>query len=183
MRYGKKGFSAPLFIIGTVLLLLGIFTFVRPESVLTGAVVIYGIVAVVTGVFDIVVYARLCTFTGFAPMMSLISGIMSVMCGVLLLSDPNMGKWALVILLPVWLIAHCVSELAHINPLYRLGGRFFYCFTMAVNILGLILGFFMLLSPAMSFVTLRAVCYMLGFYLVLLGIESIVASFAGRYDI
>lgn len=183
MRYGKKGFSAPLFIIGTVLLLLGIFTFVRPESVLTGAVVIYGIVAVVTGVFDIVFYARLCTFTGFAPMMSLISGIMSVMCGVLLLSDPNMGKWALVVLLPVWLIAHCVSELAHINPLYRLGGRFFYCFTMTVNILGLILGFFMLLSPAMSFITLSAVCYMLGFYLVLLGVESIVASFAGRYDI
>ena len=94
-----------------------------------------------------------------------------------------MGKWALVVLLPVWLIAHCISELAHINPLYRLGSRSYYVFAVTSNILGLILGFFMLLSPAMSFVTLRAVCYMLGFYLVLLGIEGIAASFAGRYDI
>lgn len=182
MRRERNGFSVWLFITGIILILLGIFTFVRPDSVLTSAVVIYGIIAVVTGIFDIVVYARLCTFTGFAPMLSLISGIMSVMCGVLLISEPNMGRWAITVLLPVWLIAHCTSELAHAGRL-SFFGSFCYGASITINILGLILGCFMLLSPAMSFITLRAVCYMLGFYLVLLGVESIVASFAGRYDI
>ncbi len=83
-----------------LLILLGIFAFIRPESTLTGAVVIYGVIAIVMGIEDLVVYARLSRFIGFGPMLSLISGILSVMCGVMLIANPNVGKWALTILLP-----------------------------------------------------------------------------------
>ena len=91
----KNGFGWSELIVGVLLILLGIFAFIRPESMLTGAVVIYGVIAIVMGIEDLVVYARLSRFIGFGPMLSLISGILSVMCGVMLIANPNVGKWAL----------------------------------------------------------------------------------------
>ena len=167
--------------VGLLLIILGIFTFVRPESTLTGAVVIYGIIAIVMGIEDIVVYVRLARFTGFGPMLSLISGILSVMCGIMLLANPNVGKWALTILLPIWFIAHCISGLTHTNFVRLIGNRFYYYFALILNILGLILGFLMLLSPVLSFLTIRAISYMIAVYLILFGAESVIAAFARRH--
>ena len=163
-----------------LLILLGVFTFARPESMLTGAVVIYGIIAIALGIEDIVVYVRLSRFTGFGPMLSLIAGILSVMCGIMLLANPNVGKWALTILMPIWFIAHCVSGLTRVNLVRLIGNSFYYYFTLLLNILGLILGFMMLFSPVLSFLTIRAISYLVAVYLVLFGVESVIAAFARR---
>ena len=88
----RTGFGWSGLLVGFLLIALGVFTFVRPDSMLTGAVVIYGILAILMGVEDIVVYARLARFTGFGPMLSLVTGILSVMCGVMLLANPGIGK-------------------------------------------------------------------------------------------
>lgn len=111
----KRSFGWAELIIGLLLIFLGIFTLARPEGMLTGVIVIYGIIAVILGVSDIVLYVKLEKFTGFGPMMSLISGILSVMCGIMLIANPNVGKWALTIMMPVWFIAHCISRLAHLG--------------------------------------------------------------------
>lgn len=176
----KNGFGWSELIVGLLLILLGIFAFIRPESMLTGAVVIYGVIAIIMGIEDLVVYARLSRFTGFGPMLSLISGILSVMCGVMLIANPNVGKWALTILLPIWFIAHCISELTRTNLIRLIGNPFYYYFSLILNILGLVLGFVMIFSPVLSFVTLRAICYMVAIYLILFGIESIIAAFVRR---
>ena len=176
----KTGFGWSELIVGILLTALGIVTFVRPEGTLTGAVVVYGVIVIVMGIEDIVVYVRLSRFTGFGPMLSLISGILSLMCGVMLIANPNLGKWALTILLPVWFIAHCISGLTHTNLIRLIGNPFYYYFSLILNIMGLILGFLMLFSPVLSFVTLRAISYMIAIYLVLFGVESIIAAFARR---
>ena len=49
-----------------------------------------------------------------------------------------------------------------------------------MNVLGLILGFFMLFSPGLSFVTLRALSAVIAVYLILFGVENIVAAFIRR---
>lgn len=103
----KNGFGWSELIVGVLLILLGIFAFTAGKHADLGAVVIYGVIAIVMGIEDLVVYARLSRFIGFGPMLSLISGILSVMCGVMLIANPNVGKWALTILLPIWFIAHC----------------------------------------------------------------------------
>ena len=61
-----------------------------------------------------------------------------------------------------------------------IGNTFYYYFSLILNILGLILGFVMLFSPVLSIVTLRAICYMVAIYLILFGIESLIAAFARR---
>ena len=113
-------------------------------------------------------------------MLSLISGILSVMCGIMLVGNPNLGKWALTVLLPVWFIAHCISGLTHTNLIRLIGNRFYYYFSLILNIFGLILGFLMFFSPMLSFVTIRVISYMIAGYLILFGIESIIAAFARK---
>ena len=46
-------------IVGILLILLGIFTFTRSQSALTGLVVLYGLLATITGIGDIVFYVKM----------------------------------------------------------------------------------------------------------------------------
>ena len=68
-------------IVSILLVLLGIATFIWPEAALESFVMVYGVLAVATGIMDIVFYARVERHTGFGPMTALVSGILSVMCG------------------------------------------------------------------------------------------------------
>jgi uncharacterized membrane protein HdeD (DUF308 family) len=176
----KKHVNWGELIAGIVMIILGIFTLASPGSMLTGVVILYGIFAIVMGIMDFVIYLRMSRFTGFGPVLSLISGIFSVMCGVMLLANPNIGKLALTILLPLWFISHCISKLIRLDFMQRICSPGYYHFTLSVNIIGLILGMIMLLSPSLSFMTIRIVCCIAGIYFILLGIESIIAAFAGR---
>ena len=171
----RFGFGIMEFVIGVLLILVGIFTLVRPYTALIGVVIAYGIIALITGISDIVFYVKMERHTGFGPTVSLISGILSVMTGMMLLVYPSMGKWILALLLPIWFIAHCISRLSHLNTIRFTAGNFNYYFTMILNILGLILGFLMIIHPAISFVSTGLI---IGVYLIILGIDSIVMAFS-----
>ena len=57
----RSGYGWFELIIGIMLVVLGIFTFIRPGSTLTGIVILYGLVAVITGISDLIFYvARRC---------------------------------------------------------------------------------------------------------------------------
>ena len=167
--------------VGALLILLGLFTFLRPGSLLTGIVAIYGLIAVITGVEDILIFIRLEKYTGLGPYASLISGILSVMCGCMLLLYPGAGKWIMSLLFPIWFMAHCISRLSHGYIMRMAGRRFFYYFSLAVNIAGLVLGFLMFFNPLLTFMTMRFMGYVVAVYLILLGIDSIAAAL-GRRD-
>ena len=176
----KTGFVWIELIGGILMIALGIYTLLRPDGKLTGAVVIYGVFAVIMGICDIVIYAHISRFNGFGPMVSLISGILSVMCGFMLLANPSIGKWALTVLLPIWFIAHSISGLTHTPLMRMMGGPFYYVMSMTSDILGLVLGMLMLLSPAFSFITLHALGYVVAVYLILFGIEAVTAAFVRK---
>lgn len=117
-----SGFFWMELIIGVLLTLLGIFTFLSPGSLLTGIIVLYGLIAVITGIDDILTYIRMEKYTGFGSMISLISGIMSVMCGFMFIVYPDAGRWILSLLFPIWFIAHCISRLSH-SYILRMAGK------------------------------------------------------------
>ena len=158
-------------IVGIALAALGIFTFVYPDNAVTTLVIIYGIIAIITGIADVVLYVRVDKHLGFGPTVSLISGILSVMAGAMLLVYPNV----LSLLFPIWFIAHCLSRLSHLNTIRFIAGNFVYWFTMIVNIIGLVLGIVMIFSPNIS---VAAVAYIVGAYLVLFGIDCIILAFS-----
>lgn len=146
----RSAFGWGELVVGIALVVLGIFTFARPSSALTGIVFVYGLLAVVTGIADIAFYVKIERHTGFGPVVSLITGILSILAGILLLFNPDAVKWAMALLFPLWFITHCISRLTHL-PVIRLtaGSGYYYC-TLIVNILGLILGFVMIVNPMLS---------------------------------
>ena len=166
----RSGFGIFELVTGALLILLGVFTAVKPALALTTLVYIYGIAAIVMGAADIVIYIRVERFTGFGPVLSMVMGILSVMAGVMLLVYPGAGLLTLSVIFPIWFIAHCVSRLAHIDHIRMISGAGMYWFTLIVNILGIIVGFVMMLRPLL---TLAAAGYAAGFYLLLLGVECV----------
>lgn len=169
----RSGFGWLELVIGILLIVLGVFTFANPGFALTGLVALFGVIAIVMGVADIVLYVRVERFTGFGPVVSLISGILSVMSGIMLLVYPNAGRWVLSLLFPIWFIAHCISRLSQLNTIRFHAGSGMYYFTLVVNIIGLILGFLMILRPVISILSIG---WIVEFYLILLGVDSIVLA-------
>lgn len=166
----RSGFGWLELVIGILLIILGVFTLANPGFALSGLVALFGIIAIVMGVADIVLYVRVERFTGFGPIVSLISGILSVMSGIMLLVYPNAGRWVLSLLFPIWFIAHCISRLSQLNSIRFHAGNGMYYFTLIVNIIGLVLGILMVLRPLVSMLSIG---YIVGFYLILLGVDSI----------
>ena len=158
---------------GILLILLGIYTLVNPGNMIRGVTFVYGILAVITGISDIVFYAKTERYTGFGPTISLVSGILSILAGLMLLMYPNAGELVLVLLLPIWFIAHSISRLTHLSLVRMTAGDFYYYFTMILNIAGVILGFLMILWPSIA---LFSAGFIVGIYLILLGIDSIVMA-------
>lgn len=171
----RSGFGWLELVIGILLILLGILAFARPDFALTSLIFAYGAAAVIMGIADIVLYIRVERFTGFGPILSLISGILSVMSGIMLLVYPRTGILVLTVLFPIWFIAHCISRLAHLGHIRFVAGNGIYYFTLIVNIIGLILGFLMIFNP---FFTLTTIRYFASIYLILLGIDSVVMAFS-----
>ena len=176
MIRGRSGFGWLDFILGLLLVLLGVLTFVYPDVALGSLVFLYGAAAVFLGILDILLYVRVERYTGFGPVLSMVSGILSVMTGVMLLVHPTAGKWVLSLLFPIWFLAHCINRLAHLNGIRRLAGPVNYWVTLILNVLGLILGVCMVFSPMMS---MLYISWIIGAYLLLLGADCIAMAFGG----
>lgn len=169
----RSGYGWFELIIGILLVILGICTYANPGRMMTWLVVIYGVVAIVMGCLDIVFYVRASRFTGFGPMISLLSGILSIMAGASLLVYPQAGSLVLVMLIPIWFIAHCISRLSSLGIVRAVAGKGYYWFSLIVNILGIVLGILMICYPHLSFLSAGII---IGTYLVLLGVDSIIAG-------
>lgn len=167
----RTGFGWLELIIGIVQIILGIYALTHPGNALSGIVVVYGVIAVVVGIADVLFYVKAERYIGFGPAVSLITGILSVLAGLVLIVYPGAGTWTMAIIFPIWFIAHCISRLSG-APMVRLtaGNRRYYV-VLVVNIIGLILGFLMLIRPSLS-ITSQGV--IIGLYLLLLGVDSIV---------
>ncbi len=159
--------------IGILLIVLGVWAFLEPDRALSSMVIAFGLAAIAMGVADILLYIQVERFTGLGPVLSLVAGIMSVMSGIMLLAYPKAGTLALALLFPIWFIAHCISRLSHLHHIRFIAGSGMYTFTLVINIIGLMLGFLMLLSPLFTLAALR---WFSCIYLILLGIDGVVMA-------
>lgn len=76
-------------IIGIILIIFGLFIVRQPVGIITWIVIVCGVLAILTGIADIILYVRMERFTGFGPILSLITGILSVMAGFMLIVHPG----------------------------------------------------------------------------------------------
>lgn len=161
-------------IAGIVMIALGIASLARPSLAVTGLVYAYGIAGVIVGVADILRYIRVERYTGFGPIVSLIAGVLSVMAGVVILVNPQVGMAVFSLLFALWFITHCVSRMASLSRVRLAAGRGAYYAALVLNLIGLVLGVLLVVLPAAS---LLALGYLAGVYLIVLGVESLVMAF------
>ena len=102
-------------ILGIILTILGIFTMIRPESMLNSIVICYGIVAAVSGITDIIFYVKMERHMGVVPTVSLTSGILSTLLGMMLILCPGAAQRLVIWLFALWIIMHSISRLSHIS--------------------------------------------------------------------
>ena len=158
---------------GILLIILGIITLVFPTSAFWGFSIIYGVMAIVTGIADIIFYVKMEKYMGFGPVLALVSGVLSVLAGAMLLMYPDAGQLVIIMLIPIRFIAHSIARLSHL-PLIRIGaGKKFYIFSLVLNIIGIIMGVLMIFSPNLAFISASV---LIGGYLILLGIDCVIMS-------
>lgn len=168
-----SGFGWLELAVGILLVALGILVFLYPDAALNTMIIGYGLAALVTGISDLILFIQLERYTGFGPILALISGIFSVMAGAFLMLRPRAGVLVLTVLFPIWFVAHCISRLARLGDIRFIAGEGTYRFTLVVHTIGLILGLLMFLSPVFTLTTIR---YLASIYLILLGIDGIVLA-------
>lgn len=161
-------------IAGIVMIALGIASLARPSLAVTGLVYAYGAAGVIVGVADILRYIRVERYTGFGPIVSLVAGVLSVMAGVVILVNPQVGMAVFSLLFALWFITHCVSRLASLSRVRLAAGRGAYYAALVLNLMGLVLGAVLVVLPAASILTLG---YLAAVYLIVLGAESLVMAF------
>ncbi|MEI3101575.1 MAG: DUF308 domain-containing protein [Oscillospiraceae bacterium] len=76
-----------------MLVALGIFASETPALALKGVVIVCGLAAIIMGIADIMLYISVERFTGFGPSLSLVSGILSVIAGIMLAAYPEPVYW------------------------------------------------------------------------------------------
>lgn len=160
-------------ILGILMVALGIYAFVRPVTAIMAIVVVYAIVAIITGIADFYIYYRLEKRGGFGSALMILSGILNIVVGILLMLNLNAGAWALSILFPIWFIVHCVARLANLDYVKAFGSSFEYWVSLIANVLGIILGVLILFNPLMGGISL---VYFIASYLVVEGISSLVVG-------
>lgn len=166
-------------LVGILMILLGIFTFIRPDGVMTGFIRLYAVIAIFTGICDIIFFVKSERYTGFLPLLALITGSLSVMCGIALLAFPDSGKWILSLLFPTWFLSHCLFRLVSLPALRNIIGKGRANVSLVINIIGLLFGILMLVRPAVSFLTVSTI---IGIYLIVTGIDSISSGISRKKD-
>ena len=62
----RSGYVLLEWIIGILFIVFGIYSYIRQDNMLTGIVILYGVIAIVSGIADILFYIRTERYTGLA---------------------------------------------------------------------------------------------------------------------
>ncbi|MGX6979284.1 HdeD family acid-resistance protein [Vagococcus elongatus] len=168
-----KNFNWSYLIIGILYILISLMSFRNPEGSLIAVVMMFGMTAVAKGIFELLIRNKMKEYTGYKSKILIVLGILDIVVGVLLIFNIGVSLSLLPYFFAVWFIMDSVGELS-VAKVIKLVSRPFYWFTVAANVLGIILGFVLMFNPLLSAFTLA---FLVGFYFMITGINYVVAAF------
>lgn len=158
---------------GIIALAFGVLALVWPTKTTIVLVILFGIFALVDGVFDVIQSIVLATKKerwGWV----LVKGLVGLLIGILVLARPDIALGVLVILIAVWAIASGFIEIAAALDMPPESGR---GIVGIVGALSLVIGILLLIAP---FTGALAIMIVIGIYAVIAGIVLIVISFFAK---
>ncbi|QQO08984.1 HdeD family acid-resistance protein [Breznakiella homolactica] len=163
----KRSFHWGYLILGILLIITAFIAFRNPVSDILAITVVFGIMAVASGIW-MIVYSN-------KQAGNIVIGILDIIIGIILLFNIGAGVLAIPYVFAIWFILDSVFRLVNIKYAKLIGKGYFW-FSLIVNILCILAGIALLFNPIASILTIS---FLLGFYFVLAGIGYIVYAFNG----
>jgi uncharacterized membrane protein HdeD (DUF308 family) len=159
---------------GVAAILFAIIAFFWPEITAAVLILLFGVYALVDGIFALVAALRAAHHHGRSTAL-LIEGILNIIIAVVLFVWPGPALVALIYLIALWAVITGIALVAGGIALIRLSGELLL---VVSGLLSILLGIVLLVQPAIGVVALS---WWLGAYALLFGIALLCAAFRIRY--
>jgi len=175
-RQRRFGFDWTEFITGIAFLIAAVVILRNPGATLLTLTFIFAIVAIVRGISTLAAYSKLREITGNMAGISVVSGILDLLLGILFLFNIPAGVLTITYLFAFWFIMDSIVGILNASHL-KAAGTGWYVFDLILQVLSLLVGILLLMNPVVSAVGL---IYLLAMAFILFGITDIVIAFGRR---
>lgn len=173
MSNAKNGFDWASFLLGILFIFASLASFQDPAGNLVAIVIVFGIFAIIKGIFELFLRKKVREFTGLSATMPVVVGIFDIIIGIFLLFNISSGVVALPFVFAIWFLVDSFVGLFSSSALKNISTGY-YWFSIIIDILGVIVGFMLLFNPVSSALTLS---FLVGFYFMMFGITEIIYAF------
>lgn len=143
----KKNFSLSL-ITSLIFVMLGLFLFIRPDATITTISYIIGVLLLILGIISIVRYFR-SDYGINALDFDLVYGVLVIIAGLYLIFNPTMLASIFPVILGIWIIINSVTKFQYALVLKRLNKND-WKYTLLISFLTFAWGIILLINPLES---------------------------------
>lgn len=173
MQTAKRGFDWFSLVVGIILVIAGIASFMRPDATLKFVSICLGIGLLVKGIYELWFRQGINNWFGEKSGWLLFMGIVDIILGLLFIFRAASGVVVIAYIFAFWFIFDSIAEIATANYFKRLN-RGYYVAMLILNVLALLVGFVLLFNPLIAASTL---VLLISFYLLLIGFIKIIQAF------
>lgn len=174
MTNTRRSFSWGEFLLGILFVIVGFVAFRDPAGDLMSLTIIFGIVAVIKGIYELFFRSLVKEFMGLNGTWLTVLGIIDLVIGILFLFNLYKGMMILPYLFAIWIIVDSVFNLFMLGY-YKAQGTGQYWFALIISIATILIGIFLFFDPIVAALTLS---FLVGVYFVWFGILAIISAFS-----
>lgn len=171
----NRGFDWGAFIGGILLVVAGFLVMAYPDRSFKTFVFLFGVISIIQGVLWISAYAKFKDLFGMS-WLTILSGILDIIVGILFLASRSVGGIALAILFAIWFMTDSIVGIVFASHLKSFSTGY-YVFSLILNIISLIIAIVMLFNPLIAAWTL---VYVVAFWLLVFGFNEIIMAWMHR---
>lgn len=160
-------------VVGVILFVAGIVTFIHLGTTLEFISIIIGATAVVKGLYELWFKHVLDTTTEEKTLGLFAMGIVDLVLGFLFIFKAATGAQVVAYIFALWFIFDAIVQLAA-SKQFKNAGKVHYVWMIVLNVIALILGIALLFNPLLASI---AIVWIVSIYLVVTGISQFISAF------
>lgn len=173
MNSKSENFSWLNLIIGIILIISSFIVYRNPAATLTSIAMIVGIMAILSGIGEIILRNKIKKYRGDASSLRIVSGVIQILVGIFILFNLGGAIISLPFVFAFWFLFSSIVGIIGVWPIRKISTGAF-TLILILNIIGIFIGLFMINNPLSAMFTLVMLA---GFYLLIAGIREIISAF------
>ncbi|WP_080873072.1 HdeD family acid-resistance protein [Oceanobacillus timonensis] len=169
----REGFDWVSLILGILFIVASLIVLQDPVGDLIAIAVMIAVFAILKGIFEIILRNKVKKYAAYTSKLPILIGIIDIVIGIFLLFNMDASIIALPFVFAFWFIIDSVLKIFTADRA-KVISKGYYWFFIIANILGVIVGLFLLFNPIFSALTIS---FFIGFYFMMIGITEIIYAF------